>query len=317
MAIDVADVVSEFGDYYKAEGQSVADLRTDIRIMNESDELFVNIPTNDTIVRGGKVTISPVLQAFQKSFTRAGDTEITARTIELEQLKIDWEENPSELEGSWLGFLSDKDLDRSQWPFVRYMIEEHIMKQAKVDWETNGIFSGVKSSITPGTPKFIQGAINGIQKQIQLAYAAETLTPISLGAVPTDPVQFVEYMEEFASGIPEHVQPFLQQIAMSKTLAKRFRTGMRTKYNMNYAQTDIATIIDTDLKVKGYASHAGSTRIWTTVRGNASLYMKKPGYDSVFKVEQAKRMVSVYTDFWKGLGFWMPEYVYTNDVELS
>lgn len=320
MSVDISQLITEFGDFYKDGGQSLKDLRGEIMVMNETDELFQLQPTNDTVLDGGQVVISDVLQAYQDTYTKAGDTAFTGKRIPLHQLKIDFQENPSKIEKSWLGFLASNSANRADWPLIRYIIDQLIIKKATENWETSGIYGGVAGAITPGTPLMVSGAINGIKKVINLGIANEDdpITPITLGAVPTDPVDFVDYVETFARAIPEHVMPHLQQLAMSKTLWRRFRQGMRKKYNEHYQQADITTVMDYDnLVVKGYASHAGSTKIWTTIKGNAVMGFKKPELEKVFSVKEYLRDVAIYTDFYKGIGFWQNQYIYTNDVETS
>lgn len=315
--IDISDIISEFGANYKKGSQNVKDLRKKILVMNETDRLFARQVTTDTVLTGGTVQIGPVLQAYQDQFTPYGDTTFKGRSIQLYELKIDLEFNPSSLLKSWLGFLAGDDIDRAKWPIVTYMINELIMDRAANDWELSGIFGGVASAVTTGTPKPVQGAINGIKAIMNGHIAAGDTDPIVVGAPPTDPVDFVDWIEEFVSHIPRVKLPFLQDLAMSQTFEDRFKTGMRKKYNMNYNQADIAYVIDKKLKVSGFASHEGSNKIWTTIKGNAQLGVKQSANESVFKVESAKRMVSIMTDFWKGIGIWLPEELYTNDSDLT
>lgn len=315
--LDITEIISEFGSYYKDNGQGVKDIRKKLMIMSDTDKLFYKSPTKDTQLQGGNVEISDVLQAYQDTFTPMGDTTFTTRKIDLYPIKVDWERNPTKIWNSWLGFLASESVSRKDWPIIRYIIDNLILNKMSENWELKAVFGGSVSAVTPGTALDVSGAVNGIKKLINASVTAGDTTPITLGAVPTDPVDFVDYMEAYADAIPEHVKPFLQQIAMSQTLFKRFRKGMRTKYNMNYAQAELTTIIDTNLAVEGFRSHEGSTKVWTTIKGNAVLGIKNPANERVFKVEEAKRMVSIYTDFWKGIGFWQPEYIYTNDVDLS
>src|SRR4051812_28868898 len=135
MAITISDIITEFGAYYKAGGQGIKDLQTQIRTKSDTDELFVTIPTTDTVLRGGSTAVTTVLQAFQKAWTPLGNLTIEGQTITLLPLKIDVQEQPDVLEQSWLGFLADGNLDRKQWPFVRWWLEAAILPQSREDWE--------------------------------------------------------------------------------------------------------------------------------------------------------------------------------------
>ena len=317
MAIDITEVIAEYGAYYRKGSQAVKDIRTQIMQPKETDTLFALQPTESTRLEGGNAQIGAVLQAFQKQFTPMGNTTFGARVIDLHPIKVDWEEYPDVIEQSWLGFLASNNLDRKDWPIVRYILEKLVIPAMDRDWE-GAIFSAVKGTVVAGTPLPISQAFNGIKKILNTHIADGETTPVTLGAVPTDPEAFVDYVEAFYKGIPEIVRPYLGPLAMSKTLETRFREGMRKKYNVNYAQaTDLAKIIDTNMTVRGFASHSGSGKIWTTIQGNAVLGVKKPANEGIFRVENVDRLVKAFTDFYKGIGFWQPEYIYTNDVELT
>lgn len=316
MAINISQLVAEFGAYYKAKGQNVKDIRGQLMSVNETDRLFQLNPTNDTRLEGGTIDIGPVLQAYQDTFTKYGDVSLAGVVIDLYQLKVDLEKNPNSLERSWAGFLASNKLKRSEWPIVRYLIEKLVIPKIQEDWELNGVFKGAPTAITPGTAHPIINSVKGIKKLQNDAVTAAKLSPIVLGSVPTDIVQMVDYVEAFVDSIPKEALPFLQDIAMSDTLFKRFRKGMCKKYNMNYAQMELTKIAHTNVTVSGFRSHEGSNRIWTTIQGNAVMGVKKPENEQVFNVEESKRQLSIMTDFYKGLGFWRYDCVWINDVEL-
>jgi hypothetical protein len=315
--IEIADIITEFGAYYKKGSQNMKNLQAAIFTPSETDALFRLIPTNDTKEDNAFVDISDVLQGFQDDFTPAGDTTFTPRSIILEQMKIDLKENPSKIEKSWLGFLAGPGVDRSQWPLIRYWLEQLVIPKAVEQWEEKAVYSGVKGVLTPGTVLPIHQAVDGIKKQFNVAIAAGDLTPLTLGAVPTDPVDFVDYIEAFVKMIHPKYHTMLQTIVMSRTLRNRFREGMRQKYNMNYSQADLNTVMDYDITVTGVQSHEGSTKIWTTVKGNAVRLEKRGKDQNTFEIEKVDRSVKAYTDFWKVCSFSYWQLLFTNDVELS
>lgn len=317
IVIDISDIVSEFGSYYIDNGQNTKDLRLAIMDRSETDAILQLHPTNDTQVRGGNVDMDPVLQAFQETFTPYGGATFEARKIDLFQLKIDQAYNPDKLVKSWVGFMASNSTDRTTWPFIKWLIQAYIIPKAAEDWELNGIFKGNYVAPTPGTAQPISAAVDGIKTIINDAITATTLTPITMGTVPTDPADFVKYVEDMVAQIPTKYLPWLGPLAMSATLEMRFRKGMRQLYNMNYNQVgDLLTVIDTPLQVKGLRSHEGSGKIWTTVKGNAELFVKAPANKNVFEVEKVDRKVKLYTDFWKAPNFWRYDWIFTNDVDL-
>lgn len=311
------DIKDQFGAFYIDGGQSSADLNLQFFKPSETDALFQTIRTKDTQLRRGNVTISPVLQAFQKAFTPMSDIEIKAKKIDLEGVKIDVTAHPDDLIDTWAGFLTGEGIDRTQWPFVRWWLEQNVIPQSKEDWE-NAIFNAVRGAVVAGTALPIEEGINGIRFLINTEIDNGDCVPFVLGAPPTDPEDFCEYVEEFAKLIDKRYRRFLQPIAMSDSRFELYKEGRRRKYNMHYAQVgDLAKVSDTSLMVVGLASHEGSNKIWTTVTGNAVKGIKRPQNANIFEIEKVDRLVKGYTDWHVGLGFWNGSWVFTNDVDLS
>lgn len=318
MSINTTDIVNLFGAQYIDNGQNASDLMSKIFQPSETDKILTPITTKETQLRKGKVAIGGVLQAFQKQFTPMGNTTFTGRKIDLEPMKIDVLEYPDDLVRTYAGFLTSLDeADRAKWTFVSWWLETQVGPQAIQDWELGVVFGGVKGVVTPGVALAASSALNGIRKLINIEIAAGYANAIDLGVVPTDPIAFVEYMEAFAASIPKLYQQFMGPIAMSQTLESRFKKGMRDRYNQNYNQTDLVTIIDTNLSIKGLVSHEGSDKVWTTVKGNGIVATRKPKLQSVFEVQSVDRQVKAFTDFDKGIGFWDPTLLYTNLNDLS
>jgi hypothetical protein len=60
-----------------------------------------------------------------------------------------------------------------------------------------------------------------------------------------------------------------------------------------------------------------SAKIWATHAGNRKRLTKKSVNTRAVRVESAKRQVSIYTDFYKGVGFPLLEAVFTNEQDLT
>lgn len=310
---------TEYGSFYRNGGQGQKDLKTQIYAKNGTSSIFTRRITDDTRIQLGVVTQTSVVQAWQKAFTPYGDTTFAPHWMDLFKLKVDLSYTPDDIEASWLGFLADSGLSRKDWPIIRYLIEKLILPKMQEDYELNGIYKGVYVAPTPGTPQPMSAAMDGIKQVINNGIDASTIDPIVLGAMPTnDDLAVCEYIEGFAAGIPEVVRPYLKTINMAPEIFTAYKRGKRQKYNQNYEQeADKTSLADyPNLKVAGFLSHTGSTKIWTTPEGNAIEAMKKVGNDQIFKIEEARRVVDILTDYYKGIGFEQERYVYTNDVEL-
>lgn len=319
-AIVITDILTEWGAFYRAGGQGVKDLLTKLRQRSVTAQYFPTRVTENTIMEKSVADFARVLQRFQKGWTPIGTTTFTPTKIPLYKLKIDLQETPDDLEESWLGFLADGNLDRRQWPFIRWYLENALIK-ADEDLELNEIYKGVVGTITPGTATAAGASLQGIKAQLNAHHAAGNLGTVTMGAVPTtDAEDFVDYVEDFINNIPRLLRRELDFLFVNEDLHDLFRDGMRAKYNTNYEQvadSRITKLRNDNINLVGLPSMDGSTRIWTTPKFNRQGGFKKPKNERIFEVEKVDREVKAYTDYYKGYGFWIPQYVYSNDVELT
>lgn len=317
--IAIADVITEWKAVYRAEGQGVKDILLKLMQKSVTAGYFPTRITDKTVLEKVTAEFSRVLQRFQKDFTPIGGVTFEPTKIPLYKLKIDLQETPDELEESWLGFLADSGLKRKDWPFIKWYLTNALV-QADKDLETTEIYYGVPGTITAGTATAAGTSLKGIKKQINEANTAGTLMKITMGAFPTDPLESVEYVEDFTKQINRLLRNELDYIFLQEDNHDLFRDGMRLKYNVNYNQVDdtkITKLRNDNIQLVGLPSMAGSNKIWTTPSWNRQAGFKKPGNQSIFEVENVDRKVKAYTDYYKGFGFWIPQYLVSNDVELT
>lgn len=318
MALTAAAVVAEWGAYYRAGSRGVQDLMVKLMQKSETEALFPVRPTNSTQLEKAVVEFQRVLQRFQKTYTPIGDTIFTPSKIPLYKLKIDKMEAPDDLEETWLGFLVDNSLTRKDWPIIKWLLDGYLSK-ADEDMETHEIYYGVPGIITPGVATPAGQSLLGIRKQINDSVTAGKANAISMGAVPTDPKLLVDYVEDMVKQIPELMRKELDVIVMNDTMRSTFKEGMGIKYNTYYQQaTDPLRLKNFEnITVAGVASHAGSDKIWTTPKWNRQRGIKRPGNERIFEVENVDRQVKAYTDYSKGVGFWIEQYLYSNDQDMA
>lgn len=318
VTIDVADVITEWGAYYVNQGQNASNLRSKIYQPSETDKYFALHLTEDTQIRNVSVEMDEVLQAYQDAFTPKGDMVFAPVEIDLFPQKIDWEKNPNQFVENWLGFLAGEDIDRANWPIIRYIIEQHLLKRRDMDYETKAVFLGAYEAPVAGTAGPAIKSMNGIRKIIRLWNTATRSTPIATGALETDPADFVTQIEDFIMGIPVEIRDLMSNIFIDKDLMKRYKDGMRAKYNTNYAQSASLTHIEDaqNIEVTGLVSMKGSEMIWGSIPENMGRWEKRSKNQNGFKVESAKRTVSIMSDWHKGVGFKTPELIFHNDRDL-
>jgi len=318
-----SNVIAEWGAVYRAEGQGIKDILTKLMQRSVTAGYFPSRITEKTVLEKVTAEFARVLQRFQKGYTPIGSTTFEPVKIPLYKLKIDLQETPDDLEESWLGFLADSGLNRKDWPFIKWYLTNALI-QADKDLELNEIYYGVPGAITPGTATAAGTSLKGIKKQINEANTAGTLLKVTLGAVPSTATdagkkELVEYVETMIKSTPRLLRNELDFVFLNEDLHDDFRDGMRLKYNTNYeavAESKITKLRNDNISVVGLPSMAGSSKIWTTPQWNRQAGFKKPGNDKIFQVENVDRTVKAYTDYYKGFGFWILQYLVSNDVEL-
>ncbi len=315
MSIVLSDVVTAYGSYYKDEGQGVADLYKKLYRPSATAAFFNAQPTKDTRVKVGSSELDRVLQPFQKAFTPIGTLTFKSNVVDLFNLKIDKSEYPDEIVDSWLGFLEGEGIKREEWPFVRWMIEVHVLDKMAEDYELNEAYAGIYVAPTPGTAGAAGTSMNGIKKQFT-DYGARINTVV-MGAAPTDPVLYCTYIETFVESLPFEYRKRIDYVFMSETAELLYKKGKRIKYNVNYAQVSDLMNVENfpNARVQGLASMGAATNVWATLPWNRFRPIKKKALSSDFVIkEYSPRAVSLYTDWWEVLGFKHPESVFKSDV---
>jgi hypothetical protein len=322
MGIVVTDIKLEYGAYYLKSQQNINRLIKQLRIKTETDTAGEMIMTDETVYQASEALIGELLQPFQKTFTPKGDLTFKPAPIYMKEMKADLDLYPDDVEGSWLNFLaSDTVTDRKNWPLIRWMLEQHVIPKISEDWEKEVVYKGVFVAPTTGVPGPASTSINGLKKIINDWIVAGRITPIATGAPNVNPSLWVGQVEDFVEAINNAYYGVPMELNMSYVLFNRFVKGMRALYanNTDFTGIDKMGLMIKDnpfITVKPRHSMLGSDKIWMTPKANLKILQKRTmGIDNV-NVESQKRVVNIMMDFWKGMGFLIPEIVFTNDRDL-
>ncbi|GAA3953946.1 hypothetical protein [Hymenobacter algoricola] len=318
MGLLITDVVTQFGAYYLNQGQNLSRLYQLLRSATTTESMFTPVNTDDTLWRAAKTLFSRVVQPFQKAFTPLAGVTFVPVAIEQFKMKVDAQEYPDELEASWLGFLDGADIDRKAWPFVRWYVEVYLIPQIKQDIELNEIYQGVYVAPTAGTPGAAGTSMNGLKKTINGHITAGRITPITTGALQiTTPETLVDQFEAFADGIHKDYWNIPMMLGCSESAQRAFLRGQERKYGKNTAGGELGNRINnTNITVVGLPSHRTTEKIWCTPVGNAIMLRKRMQNQTAVQVENVDRLLKFFTDFSMGIGFIIPEIVFTNDRDL-
>ncbi len=186
----------------------------------------------------------------------------------------------------------------------------------KEDEEIYEIFWGIRAEPTPGTAGAAGTSMDGINKIIMDGQTASTITTITTGALASDPVDFVDQVEEFADGINKKYWRTPMELAMSESNGRKYQRGYDIKYGKNtnsIGKTD-TEVSKTNLTIKGLPSMIGSDGLWCTPKANAVKLLKRTENMNNFKIENVDRLVKTYTDYSTGIGFIINAAVFASDT---
>ncbi|WP_187261306.1 hypothetical protein [Pontibacter beigongshangensis] len=313
----IADIIAEFGAYYLNSGQNLSRIVKMLNAPSTTDSVLTPIITDDTIYQASQVRMGRVLQPFQKTWTPIDPLSLIPIAIQQFKMKIDDQQHPDDLEASWLGFLAGDGIDRKQWPFIKWYVETQLIPQAKEDYELNEVYKGIFVAPTNGTPGAAGTTMNGLKKAINDQVAAGRITPIVTGAPDADNKIWVDQVESFVDRINDRYQHIPMQLAMSPALERRFQKGYRAVYGKDTDYKGSNGNVDfSNISIIGLPSMAGENKIWCTPKGNAIHLGKKTQNANTVQIESVDRLVKMFSDWWRGVGFLIPEVVFTNDQNL-
>lgn len=324
MSIEVTDLITQFGAYYKPDGDNEKNLRSMLYKPAETGSFFKPLPTNATKWKGTFASLSRIVQAFQKAFTPISELKFEPNSFDLFKIKIDLSEMPDDIEETYVGFLADmSDIDRAKWPFVRYYIVNHVMPRKDEDLETNEYWDGVFAEPVANTPGAAGASMDGLKKIIS-GYNTAGRTglkngALALGAPPVDPKDYCTYVEEYVKMIPKVIRKKMDYVFMNDAAEILYKEGKEEKYNMhNTLDANLQTVkLFPNIKVQGLESMGDSPMIWSSPAENRIRPLKKAELGNTVKVESNRRLVDIFTDWYEVNQFAVPEFLYHTDQGLA
>jgi hypothetical protein len=312
MTITTTAIVAEYGAYYQDAGQNKKRILTMLSQGREITGFATPIKTDDTIFRLANATFRTLVQPFQKTFTQKGGVEIVPNEIRQYRFKIDDEFMPDELYATWLGFLTQKSVDRKEWPFVKWLIEVYYARQIDQDMELNEYYKGVYAAPATGVAGADGTGMNGLQKLLRDGVNAGTINSVNIGVLDKDTI--FDKVELFTDSIAEVYQGIKMNVFMSRAWYKKYMQDKRAQgFYQKTSDKDIDAGIDfTPLDVKPLASMVGTDDIFVTPQENFLHISPATITKNQFKLEEAKRAVAVLGDWSEGLGFGINQAVWTN-----
>lgn len=317
--ITVDEVIAAWGAYYINEGQNMDNLHMLPFEPFGTQNAGTVVTTEQTVLREANVEVQELLQQYQDDFTSKGGVAFKPVNIPLYNVKIDVGVIPHKLIATWLGFLTNSGNDPETYPFIAWLVEQYLLKQADEDLELKAIYGGVYQAPVEGTAGDPTKIMNGISKQLDDLLTANEVDPITTGDLSgMSATNMVTAIENFVKEFPEKYRYNLpMELSMSRTLRDKFKQGMRDKYNVNYQQVNqLLQVMDYEnISIVGRASMTNKKRIWTTPKYNLLFPVKGFSNKQVFDVQKHDRKVKFLTDWWMGAGFVQPDLIFVNEQE--
>ncbi len=312
MAITTTAIVQEYGAYYIDAGQNKKRILNMLSQGSEIVKYATPIKTDDTIFRLANATFHSLVQPFQKTFTQKGGVDIVPNEIRQYRFKLDDEFMPDEFYATWLGFLTAQQVDRKEWPFVKWLIEVYYKNQIDQDMELNEYYKGVYATPLAGIAGADGTGMNGVQHLLKAGVEQGTINSIDIGTLNASNI--FDQIEAFTDEISEVYQGVKMNVFMSRHWLKKYLQDKRVQgFYQKFSEKDIDSGIDfTPLSVIGLASMVGTDDIFCTPAQNFLHVAPATITKNSFKFEEAKRAVAVMADWAEGLGFGINQAVWTN-----
>jgi hypothetical protein len=315
--MDVSNLIAEYGAYYLRSGQNATRVKQMLLQDTVTTGFMVPIKINDTVYQLSQSSISSIVQGFQKAFTPKGTLKVIPNEIRLRKIKVDFQDSPDDLEGTWLGFLASEAVKRQDWPFVKWLVEAHIIPKIKEEMELEAYGLGVYSAPIPETANSASEALDGLKQLIQLGVDADGETRGIMNHVTgigdlADATIF-DQVEAFVDGINGVYRRRAINIYLADDMYIKYLRDKRAQglYNLS-GDGQIDNRVDfTQIRVNGLPSINGEKFMFATPKDNMLHVTKKLANQTNFNIEESKRQVLFMSDWWEGIGFGINEAVWT------
>ena len=314
MALELNDIIQEFGDYYLDSGQNLSRLKEALRQPSATLEKFgTRLFTRDTVYQMANPIFKQLIQPFRKKFEPRGGVDFNPNEIRLRRIKVDDSIDPHDVEDNWLGFMAgDTSSKVEDYPVVKWYLEHYIAKQVQEDKELNAVYKG-KYDENGNSPS---DCMDGLKEQL-LAGASHAKYPINIisGIGAFADVSIFDQLEAYDEAISEKYTSVPLVHFVPQKWVRLFQKAKRANgfyFIASPAEID-ATIDFTNHIVVGLPSMNGTNDIFSTVKENlVHVVKRKTDYDAAkIDLQKVGRSVNMLADWWEGIGFGCNQLVWT------
>lgn len=310
--MDVKEIVKAFGAYYQNSGQNTKRILLALLQGAETPKYMTRIKTDDTIFRLAQGHMKKLVQPFRKGWHPSNAASFTPNELKLYKMKVDEDITPDEIEATWLGFLAAANLNRKDWPLIKYLIEKMYIPQIHQDMELDAYFWGVRKEPQGDEAVKPSDCMDGLHIQLQRGVDAGTINLVeSIGEL--NPAQIFDQVEAFDDGIKGVYRNVPMNIFMSPENRIAYLRDKRAQgfYDMK-SDAEVNSGVDfTPRRVVGLPSMTGYKYMFATPQDNLLHLTKREANKTSIKIEESKREVALMCDWWEGVGIGMNGIVWT------
>ena len=258
-------------------------------------------------------SVDEVLQAHQPGWTPKGTVTIKARLNKVRNIKFDITlDDLDELFKTFIGFMADETKKRKDWPFVRFVVEQHILPKIREEIDHNS-YNAVYVAPTPGTAGASIETVDGLGTIITNEIAAGNIVPIATGVISGSNI--LDRVESFIDSLPKKYSNMKAPLLMSSSNARKYYRDYRQNFggHNSYNGKDNLKVDATNVKIIGIDTMEGSNRFIHTPKYNLEVGFDKVYVPEMMEIETAKRQVNIYGNLKRGYGIKHFEPMFVND----
>jgi hypothetical protein len=330
--IDITALSSTLRSYFKPQ-LGLKDMKQALMVPATFDAKWATlVPTQSEVAQMIKSDIGDVLQRFQVALTpQSGNVTFVPNERKLSKIKIEKEFSPDDIEGSYMAFMAKDTNKKEDWPITAYITKVLMVAKYRENWNLRVVYKGIEAPVVVGTAGTVEGTHDGLGIQITNDIDASVITPVNSGAVPTDPLDVVDWVRDWILAVKATsslnryiVENFCQDIFCDQATVDLYAAGLVEKYGVNFALTGQSlkgkvTVVDipqTNLRLVGDSAMQGEDRLIMTPDWNRYNLIKNPNSESNFGIDISGRVLTPYADFWRQLSYWDGSYMFVNELSM-
>lgn len=308
MAINVAELVSEFGTYIQTNQKDILKRLTQ---PTESQKHMTTKASTSLEYRAAKAVIDDIVQGFQSGWTPKSTPVFTPISIPQRRHKFDIEFYPDDIFDSWLGFLTDESRARRDWPISRYIINELLLPKIEENRELKLIAKGVYEAPVDGVAQDTGKSMDGFVTILKNLKASGTSNVNFFTAMDPTEDNIVDFMEDFVDWIQPLYQSISMDIYVSLTWFKRYKRKYRDLYGTDQDfRGSSSLVLESNNRLVALPSMAGEDVIFCTPKANFIRLINRNEGASNINIENVDRKIKVYSDWHESVGFAMQEAIF-------